>query len=329
MSTVEERALRKSMRDRSFERVYYFRGSDDFLKEGTARELVAAVLDPSTRDFNHEVIRGDETSAEALDTALSTPPMFADRRMVVVRDVHALKKDARAALNAYLARPAADTVLLLVDPAGEDLDRELADRSQVIDFDGLTANRIPGWIVHYASTTLGVTITEAAAQALHDAGGTELASLAAELDKLASYAAGGTIDEKAVADVVGVRSGETMADLLDAVADRDAARAVALVPAILAQPNANVVTSIMALATQMSAVAWGRAARDRGVPPAGISSGFYALLKEGRAFPGRKWGDAVACWQRAVQRWTLPEVERALQDLLAADAAAKIGRAHV
>src|SRR5262245_29081711 len=122
MSMVEERALRKAMRDRSFERVYYFRGDDDFLKEGTARELMAAVLDPSTREFNYEVIRGDETSAEALDTALSTPPMFADRRLVIVRDVHALKKDARAALTAYLARPASDTVLLLVDPAGEEVD---------------------------------------------------------------------------------------------------------------------------------------------------------------------------------------------------------------
>ena len=58
------------MRDRSFERVYYFRGDDDFLKESTARELITAVLDPATRDFNVELIRGDETTAEALDTAL-------------------------------------------------------------------------------------------------------------------------------------------------------------------------------------------------------------------------------------------------------------------
>jgi DNA polymerase-3 subunit delta len=323
MSNVEERALRKAMRDREFERVYYFRGDDDFLKEVTARELMAAAVDPSTREFNHEVIRGDEATAEALDTALSTPPMFADRRMVVVRDVHALKKDARSALDAYLARPAADTVLLLVDPAGEAPDGDLAKQSQVVDFPGLSDRRVPGWIAHHASTTLGVTITEPAAHLLHEAVGSELASLASELDKLASYASGGTIDVEAVREVVGVRSGATMADLLDAVADRNAPRAVALVPSILAQPNANLVTSIMALATQMSAVAWGRAARDRGVPPAGISSGFYSLLKEGKAFPGRKWGDAVACWQRAVQRWTLPEAERALHDLLVADAAAK------
>ena len=38
---------------------------------------MAAVLDPATRDFNLEVLRGDEATAEGLDTAVSTPPMFA------------------------------------------------------------------------------------------------------------------------------------------------------------------------------------------------------------------------------------------------------------
>jgi DNA polymerase-3 subunit delta len=326
MATVVERALRKSLRDRSFERVYYFRGDDDFLKESTARELIAAVLDPGTRDFNLELIRGDETTADALDTALSTPPMFADRRLVVVRDVHALKKDSRAALERYLATPAADTVLLLVDPAGEKGDSVLTGASFVVDFDPLSDDRIPAWIAHHATTALGTTITESAARTLHAAVGSELAGLASELDKLASYATGGIIDEDAVRAVVGARSGETIADLLDAIADRDSRRAVTLVPVVLSQPKANVVTVIMALATQLSAVAWGRAARDRGVPPAGIERGFYSLLKEGKAFPGRPWKEAVASWNRATQRWTSSQLEGALTELLAADTAAKEAR---
>ena len=314
------------MRDRSFERVYYFRGDDDFLKESTARELIGAVLDPATRDFNLELIRGDETSAEAIDVAISTPPMFADRRMAVIRDVHELRKDARAALDRYLAHPAPDVVLLLIDPAGEKEDRALAAASFVVDFAPLSDDRIPAWIAHYAGTSLGVTISEAAARTLHAAAGSELASLAAELEKLASYTGGRGIDEEAVRAVVGQRSGETLADLLDAIADRNAPRAVALVPVVLSQARANVVTTIMALATQTAAVAWGRAARDRGVPPAGLERGFYALLKEGKAFPGRPWKEAVAVWSRATQRWTSPQLERALQELLAADIAAKESR---
>ena len=326
MSIAVERALRKGIRDRSFERVYYFRGDDDFLKDSTARELIAAALDPSTRDFNLELLRGDETNPEALDTALSTPPMFADRRMVVIRDVHALKKDARSTLERYLRQPAADTVLLLVDPAGEKDDRLIADAAFVVEFAPLSDERIPAWITHYATTTLGVNISDSAARLLHDAVGSELTALASELDKLASYVEGGAIDDDAVRAVVGVRSGETLADLLDAVADRNAQRAVSLVPVVLSQAKANVVTVIMALATQMSAAAWGRASRDRGVPFAGIERGFYSLLKEGKAYPGRSWKDAVACWHRATQRWTSAELDHALSELLTADIAAKEAR---
>ena len=314
------------MRDRSFERVYYFHGDDDFLKESTTRELMAAVLDPATRDFNLELLRGDEATAEGLDTAVSTPPMFAERRMVVVREVSDLRKDARAALDRYLRQPAPDVVLLLVDQAGEKNDSELAGSAFVVDFPGLTDNRIPAWIAHHADTALGARLTEGAATLLHEAVGRDLATLASELDKLASYAAGGTIDEDAVRAVVGVRSGETMADLLDAVAAKDASKAAALIPVILSQPKANAVTTIMALATQMGAIAWGRAARDRGVPPAGVQAGYWALLKSGKAYPGRKWGDAVEAWQRATNRWTSAQLDDAMRELLAADVAAKESR---
>ena len=314
------------MRDRSFERVYYFRGDDEFLKESTARELITAVVDPSTRDFNLEMLRGDEASAEAVDIALGTPPMFAERRMVVIRDAHALKKDARSALDRYLERPATDLVLLLIDPVGEKDDRTISAAAFVVEFAPLSDDRIAGWITHHAETALGSSISVAAARLLHDAVGSELTALASELDKLASFTAGSTIDEEAVRAVVGVRSGETLADLLDAVADQNASRAVSLVHKVLAQPKSNAVTIIMALATQMSAVAWGRAARDRGVPAAGIERGFYSLLKEGKAYPGRAWKDAVACWQRATQRWTSAQLEHALDELLAADTAAKEAR---
>ena len=314
------------MRERVFERVYYFRGDDDFLKESTARELIAAVLDPATRDFNLELIRGDETTAETVDTVLGTPPMFAERRMVVIRDVQELHKDARAALDRYLAHPAADLVLLLIEPAGEKVDTALGGSTFVVDFEPLSDDRVPAWIAHQTATALGTTISDGAARLLQAAVGSDLSTLASELDKLASYSAGTAIDEDAVRAVVGVRNGETLTDLLDAVADRDAVRAVPLVPVVLSQPKANVVTIIMALATQMGAIAWGRAARDRNVPPAGIERGFYSLLKEGRAFPGRPWKEAVAAWSRGTQRWTSSQVEHAMNELLAADIAAKEAR---
>jgi DNA polymerase-3 subunit delta len=316
MPAVLERAFRKSLQRRDFERVYYFHGDDDFLKEQSVRDLVAAAVDPSTRDFNLDIRSGAELDAETLGSLLGTPPMMAERRVVVVRDVAALRKDARATLDRYLEQPATDVLLILVAPAGEKakIDKVLESRAATMDFAPLTGDRVPRWIMHHVETVLGATITPEAAELLHQATGNELAALAAELDKLASYAGGGTIDEAAVADVVGVRRGETLGDFLDRVAARDASGALALLPHILAQPKTSAVSIVMALTTQMLAIGWG-ITRSR--------ADYFELLKSGKAFPMRPWGEAARAWSAAERYWDDEAIDAALDALLAADIALK------
>jgi DNA polymerase-3 subunit delta len=137
------------------------------------------------------------------------------------------------------------------------------------------------------------------------------------------------IDEAAVTAVVGVRRGETLGDLLDAVARRDAPAAAALVPHVLDLPKSSAVTVVMALTTQTLAIAWGQARRERGVSPAmlggfGGSDSFMTLLKEnGGSFVGRPWGEAVRAWTAAVDGWSADSLDRALSLLLDADVALK------
>ena len=320
MSLVAERALRNAIRDKLFERAYCFHGDDDFQKDQAVRELMAAAVEDATRDFNQDVVRGGEVAAEALDTILSTPPLMAARRGVVIRDAHALSKGARATLDRYLAHPAAETVLLLVIPGGEKPDGGLLSRTHAVEFEPLAAERVPRWIMHYAATALGTEITPDAAALLQRAVGTDLSQLASELDKLASYGGGKVIGDDAVAAVVGVRQGESLGDLLDAVAARDAASAAALAPRILAQPKVTLVSVLMALATQMVAIGWGVADSRRG---GAVEREYYNLLKQTRVYPGRAWGEAVPAWSRALPRWSPAAIDEALDLLLAADRAAK------
>jgi DNA polymerase III subunit delta len=316
MPALVERAFRKSLQRGDFERVYYFHGDDDFLKEQAVRDLVAAAVDSSTRDFNLDVRAGAELDAETLGSLVGTPPMMAARRVVVVRDVAALRKDARAALDRYLADPAPDVMLILVAPAAEKakVDKSLEARAATMEFAPLTGDRVPRWITHHVETVLGAAITPEATELLQQATGSELAALAAELDKLASYAAGGTIDEAAVANVVGVRRGETLGDFLDRIAARDAAGALALLPHILAQPKTSAVSIVMALTTQMLAIGWG-ITRSR--------ADYFELLKSGRAFPMRPWGEAARAWSAAERHWDDNAIDAALDALLAADIALK------
>lgn len=332
MPSSDERQLHRAIRERSFAPAYFLHGEDDFLKEEMVRQLLAAAVDPATRDFNLEVRRGADLDAETLDALLNTPPMMADRRAVVVRDVGSLKKDARQALDRYLGRPAVDVLVVLVAPAGAKPDKALLDRAAAVEFQPLTGDRVPRWIVHHAATAHGATVTPEAALLLQSALGSDLPQLAAELDKLASYVDGGSggqarpIDEDAVAAVVGVRRGETMGDLLDAVAARDARQALALVEHVLAQPKTSLVQVVMALSTQMLALAWGRAMRSAGTPASRMEGEFFNLLREGGAFPGRPWGEATRAWATHLDRWTPAALDRALDLLLEADVAAKESR---
>jgi DNA polymerase-3 subunit delta len=320
------RDLRKGIQNRSFERAYYFHGDDEYLKDEKIREMIDAVVDPATRDFNLDVRRGNEVDAESLLSLLSTPPMLAERRLVVVRDVQALKKDARAALDRYLAAPAPDVVVLLIAPAGAKADAVLTETTAAVEFEPLTGDRVPRWVNHHVTTSLESTITPGAVDLLVSAVGNDLPQLAAELDKLASYANGGEIDEDAVSAVVGVRRGETLGDFLDRVLARDAPGALAIIDHVLTQPKVSAVTVVMALTTQTLALAWARAARDRGFPSAGVERELFNLLKEAGPYLGRPWGEAVSAWSRAVSGWTMPALEQAIDALLAADFALKESR---
>jgi DNA polymerase-3 subunit delta len=328
MSVAAQRAFHKSIRERAFSPVYYLHGDDDYLKEDAVRQLIAGVVDPATRDFNLEVRRAGEIDAGTLGTLLGTPPMMADRRMVVLRDVGALKKDVRAVLDAYVEHPASDTVLVLTTVgAGSRVDKTFEAAALSVAFEPLSDERVPKWIEHHVATVLGTTITAGAISLLHETVGNDLPALVSELDKLASYVSGQEIDADAVAAIVGARQGETMGDLLDAILERDAGLALGLLDVVLMQPKTNAVTLVMALGTQMMAVAWARVRRDRGAPMSQMYNDLFGLLKEsGGAYTGRAWGDAVKAWTRAVERWTTPELEDALELLLDADVALKESR---
>ena len=331
MSAQAHRDLRKSILNREFDPVYYFHGDDEYRKDVALRALVEGAADAATRDFNFDLVRGADVSDDQLESALNTPPMMADRRVVILRDVGAVKKEARVVLERYLSHPARDTVLVMLASAGfpgtsksdKDLDAELRRRATVIPFPGLDEKDGHAWLSQHARDVHNVAITDAAAGLLLAHVGADAAQLASELDKLTSYTQEATIDEQAVRDVVGIRQEASMSDLLDRVAERNAPAALALIEPVMALPKSGLVPIIMALTVQTLAIGWGRQAKDRGMPSQRMESDFFALLKETGGYPMRPWGEATKCWARHISRWDAASVERALSALLAADRAVK------
>ena len=307
--------------------------TDDEVEPLGVAKLLKAVCDeeqPGLVILGKQAIDDDSNQTGQMLAALLGWPQgtFASKveingdRVVVIREVDKLKKDARRLLDQHLKRPATDMVLLLVSPAGVKADKGLSDHAVAVEFAPLTGERVERWVTYHVENELGGTISADAVALLVGAVGDDLAQLAVEIEKLASFS-DGSIDEAAISAVVGVRKGETLSALLDAVAARDAAAALPLIPGVLQHPKMNAVLLGMHLTTQMLALAYGEAARARGVPSRALYNEFMSLLKETGAFPGRPWGEAVNAWSKYSDRWTAPALDIALGALLLADEALK------
>ncbi|MCU0626498.1 MAG: DNA polymerase III subunit delta [Gemmatimonadaceae bacterium] len=314
-----EKTFARHLKERAFAPAYLVAGDDDYRKELAVRELVRAAVDPATQDFNLDIRRAQELDADAIASLAGTPPMMAERRVVVIRDVTALRKAARAALDRVLASPAPDVVLVLVAAAGAKSDAALERAAFVLALGPLSGDRVPNFVKHAARESGATAITDEAIILLQESVGDDTGALVTEIDKLASYAAGGTIDADAVRAIVGVRRGETVADLLDAVGARDGARAAALVPVVLALPKVTAVQVVMNLTTQTAALGWGAAQRAQGKRLDQIAKEWFGLLKQTGAYPGRSWGDAGTAWTRALPHWTVADADAGLRALLQCD----------
>lgn len=320
-ANAAQKALFNSIESRAFDAAYHFIGDDDFRKHEALTLLINAAVDPATRDFNLEVRRGGEIGAETLGSLLGTPPMLADRRVVVIRDAASLKKDAKTAAEDYLARPASDVVFVLVQPSGEKPDPRFS-RATTVVFDSISGPQLSRWIVlraeHY-----GATITAGAAELLQSSVGNDLPQLNIEIEKLATYVSGSAIDEAAVGAIVGVRREESLSALLDAIANRDAATALRILPGILEQPKSSGVFLVMVLGMQVLGTGYARARLAARIPPARLSGEIMTMMKESGGYPGRSWTEAAHAWTSAAPKWSTHDLFAASAALHAADRALK------
>jgi DNA polymerase-3 subunit delta len=173
--------------------VFYLHGDDEFRKGQAVRSLVDAHLDPGTRDFNLDRLRGKDVASEHLASVLGTPPMMAEWRVVVVTEVEAFagSPKAREVLLSVMKTPPPGLALILscTKPTGSRAKfySQLASTARSLEFRPLSQDDVPGWLMERAAEAWGVEMEPAAARALAQAVGTDLGILNQEIEKLAGY----------------------------------------------------------------------------------------------------------------------------------------------
>jgi DNA polymerase III subunit delta len=318
-------AVRRAVKRGDIAPAYYLHGPEDLLKDEVARAVLDRALDPTLRDFDFDQGSAAVLDPEAVYALCNTPPMLADRRVVLIRDVEAWKRKtkSRGILLACLDRPSPTAVVLLLQGAAEEAeDKELAARAVSVSCGQLPPDRAARWLAHRAAP-LGVTFAPGAAEHLVRVVGPELGPLASELEKLAAVAAGEPVSEDRLASLVGVRHGETIFDWRDAVMSGDAARAAALLGSVLQQSGVSGVKLVTVLGTTVIGVGTVRAAYDRNARESRLQDAAFQLQRRARVYGLLSWQDEARRWAAWAPAWPGPRIRAAIRTLLEADTALK------
>lgn len=314
MPALSVTAARHAVERGDIDPVYYVTGDEEILKDELVDLLIHEALDPSSRDFNLDVRAAADLTAESLHTLVETPPMLAERRVAVVRNLEQWRKNSKPwqTLGSYLQRPSPTTTLVLVHGAGQPADDALARHATHVAADPPDAKGLLEW-VRSRATRLGMTLEDAAAGHLVASCGGNLSHVAMEMDKLAAAALGaGPVSVDTVALYVGVRRGETPADWVGAVLARDIPRAVDLLDIVLQQSGVTGVSLLNSLGTALVGTRLAAALREAGQAERQIVGSVTDTLRRQRVRTAGRWGDDARLWAAAAAKWSAAELDTAI-----------------
>jgi DNA polymerase-3 subunit delta len=300
--------------------VYYLYGSEEILKDESTRAIIDRALEPHERDFNLDVREAKALQPEELHSLVNTLPMMAARRCVVIREIEAWnrKTSMREVVAKYLANPALDTVLVLVETAPKEdkrdykPDDELVNRAYAVDFKELAPERVPRWLAHHARK-LGITFGEGAAEHLARAVQNDLGVLRAELDKFASVADEGPITRERAGELIGIYHGETLEHWVEAILGDESARALELTPRLLEQSGMSGVKMNNALGTGLLGLRLARSMYDRGTKGGSLERALFDRFRQARLYGFGDWKESAANWSRWAEAWTGTRLRAAIR----------------
>jgi DNA polymerase-3 subunit delta len=201
--------------------VYLVIGEEDYLRDKALATLKRAVLgDEQDAGFNCDVFHADEDAADRVLSCAMEIPVFAPRRLVVLKQADKWPPKEMERCLPYLAAPHESTILVF---AATKLDRRLKwtqslmQQAVVVDCDPLPDRVIPAWIREEARS-FGITVQEDAVQLLKEAAGGSLYALRRELEKLSAYVpAGRPVHVEDVDALRGTEPGASVFDLIMAI----------------------------------------------------------------------------------------------------------------
>jgi DNA polymerase-3 subunit delta len=209
--------------------VYLIVSEQRLLVDEALDRLKKRVRESGDLDFNMQVFDAENAEPDEIVAACNTIPFASDYRLVIVNGVDKVNKEGSDVLCAYVADPAPTCILAL---AGEKVAKNTRLYKAVEKLGGVLDRRVDKRDVpkhvHRMFEIRGRSITDAAAEELVGAVGTDLRRLSVEVDKAIAYAGERLdIDVPDIEGVISTTAPTSIWDFTEAIGERDCRKALA------------------------------------------------------------------------------------------------------
>jgi DNA polymerase III subunit delta len=217
--------------------LYLLYGDEEFLVQEAVDLIVSTVVDPASRDFNFNTVYCKGTPGNEIVNLCQTLPFMAKRRLVIAKEIEALKAADVEELVAYLQSPSPSTCLVMIANQSryekKAVTAAVEASGAVVRFFALLDRDLQIWIESWARKR-GLTIHRDAVQYVWQTLGNDLQAVSSELEKMAiSLKDRKNITYDDVRSVVGDFRDYTPFDLADAVCTKDRERALMILSRLI------------------------------------------------------------------------------------------------
>lgn len=227
----------QEIRSGNLKPIYFLYGEEEFYLDQLL-EAFSELLPTHEKDFNFDLLYGQDVNpAKVLGIARSFP-MMAERRVLIVRNFLQTGKGAAGEGDMndfipYLENPNPSCLLVLFDtgkPAGNTKVGKAISKSPNVGFYGFESMPdylIPEWVISWVKSHHKKNIDPAAAQLLAQFVGNNLQLLSTEIDKVCTFVdTSENVSEANVKKIIGSYREYTAIELKEAVIKRDLKKAL-------------------------------------------------------------------------------------------------------
>ncbi len=234
--------LRNQIKQGNLQPVYLLHGEEGYYIDQLVK-LFENVLPPADREFDQYILYAPDTSMAQASDMCHRFPMIAERQMVIIKEMQAIRAEEVDKLQRYVLNPSPSTVLVMVfrgaTAKGKDLMAAAKKKAVIFESKKASEREMP-MMIDSLIQEKGMRSDHKALEMLRDYIGSDLSRMYNEIDKLATILGpGATVTPEAVERNIGISKEYNNFELVDALAERNPVKAMKIADYFASNPKAN------------------------------------------------------------------------------------------